>query len=712
MPATGLPVPGSKPEQVPQLVNPGPVSVGGILPLRPLSAMLAEKRAEDEAALQEQQSQQYITGLAGLVKEHWVRAREARRPVARQMREALYARRGEYTPEKLAKIAESNQPPIYMMLFSVKCRQAESLIRDVMLGTGADKPWTIKPTPVPDLPMEEVMAISAQVQAEIADAEMAGLYVTIPQIVERLKVAKAELEQRVMEEARRRAENMERKMEDQLTEGGFHQALDEFISDLTTFKTAIIQGPIVRKKPRLTWSEDGTPVVTDELVLEWERVNPLDIYPAPWAKCINDGPLIHHRRLTREALYNMIGVEGYSEPAIRKVLEQFGDAGLNQWLFENAENAEAEGKDTLFASSGTGLIDALQYWGSVSGKMLRQWGMDAEQVPDEAKEYQAEVWVIGPYVIKAVLNHDPLARRNYYADSYERVPGSFWGNSVYDLMSDCQDMCNAAARALAANLGISSGPQVAFNVDRLPSGEDITQMYPWKVWQFTSDPMGSTAKPIEFFQPTSNAAELMAVFERFSLMADEYTGIPRYMAGLGGGEGGAGRTASGMSMMITNASKIIKQVVGSIDAHVMRPLLERLYYYNMRYSDDPDLKGDVSIVARGALSLIAKESAQVRRNEFLAATANPIDLQIVGLEGRAELLREAAKALDMNPDKIVPPVAVLKERAMMQALMAQGAPQAQPGQQQPKDPRSNSAGGKQQLEDGSPVTDNFEPASA
>src|SRR5690606_22176682 len=104
--------------------------------------------------------------------------------------------------------------------------------------------------------------------------------------------------------------------------------------------------------------------------------------------------------------------------------------------------------------------------------------------------------------------------------------------------------------------------------------------------------------------------------------ADEWSGIPKYLQGENPG-GGAGRTASGLSMMMSNAGKSIKQVVSNIDNGVLRPLLERLHFWNMRFGDDPDLKGDVEIHVRGANALVAKESAQVRRNEFLAATANP-----------------------------------------------------------------------------------------
>lgn len=64
----------------------------------------------------------------------------------------------------------------------------------------------------------------------------------------------------------------------------------------------------------------------------------------------------------------------------------------------------------------------------------------------------------------------------------------------------------------------------------------------------------------------------------------------------------------------------------------------------------------------------------MRRIEFLNATANPIDTQIMGTSGRAAVLREVAKGLQMDTDEVVPS----RERAMMQQL-TQPPPQAVPG---------------------------------
>jgi hypothetical protein len=678
-----------------------------------VAAALQMDQKSKTAEFERKQASPLITSLAGHIKKAWTDAKDARQTVEQEMLEAILARKGEYTSEKLQLIQQNRQPGIYMMVASAKMRQVESLLRDVIVGTGAEKPWTLKPTPVPEVPPEIAQEIIQQLTSEIMAAAQSGFMPTVQQAQVRLRQMRDELAPLLMEEAAKRVERMEQKMEDQLVEGGYLQALDEFITDLATLKTAFLAGPVIRKKPKLTWGDGGMMLVEEKLCLGWERVDPFDMYPARYATNIDDGPLIRKHRLSRMALTEMIGVEGFDDEAIRKVLEQFGDSGLHEWLSIDSQKADAEGKEPQ-TSAEPGVIDALQYWGTASGKMLLDWGLDKAQVEDPSKEYKIEAWMIGSYVIKAVLNADPLARRPYYCASFQKIPGSVWGNSPYDLMRDCQDMCNAAARALAANMGISSGPQVGILSDRLDPGEELTEMFPWKIWQFSSDMSGGSAKPIEFFQPSSNANELMAVYEKFSLLADEYTGIPRYMAGFTEGSGGAGRTASGMSMMIGNASKVIKQVVGAIDMQVLTPMLERLYYYNMRYGEDEELKGDINVIARGASSMMAKDAAQVRTNEFLQiALTSPAVQQIVGIEGIAELLRPAVKRLDMNPDKIVPPLPVLRQRAaeamQQQLMMAAAAPQGEaPAEPMPGGQQGPSKSG-QALMNGAPQTDNFSP---
>lgn len=690
---------------------PGTISAGGgLVTIKSLKAM-----AEERATAQQANSQPVVQALNGYIRKQWMSSMMAKQMTSEiKMLKSVRARRGEYDPDKLAQLREQGSSTIYMMITSNKCRAASSWLRDTLVTASDDKPWTIEPTALPDLPPNEVEGILQQAQMEVEQLYLNGTPPTDQQVRERLLEMKDMALSHLKDLAKRTAERMEVKMEDQLQEGNWSKAFSEFLDDITTFPSAFIKGPIIRKRPKLKWipTQDGqyTLEQNEELVMEWERVDPFNIYPSADASDVNQGDLIERHKLSRADLQAMIGVEGYSEGAIRAVLETYGKGGLRDWIYVDMNKAAAEGKSTMGVQQNPSkLIDALQFWGSVQGQLLLDWGMSADEIPDPLAEYPVEAWIIADWVIKAVINPDPLGRRPYYKASYEEVPGAYWGNSVADLCRDAQDVCNATARALVNNMSIASGPQVVYNIDRLPQGENITQMYPWKVWQVTSDPLNGSAPPMQFFQPSSLSQELMAVFEKFSILADEYTGIPRYMTG-DSPAGGAGRTASGMSMLMSNAGKAIKQVVANIDGNVISPVVERLYYYNMRYGTDPDLKGDINIVARGAVSLIVKEQAQVRQNQFLQiALTSPFAQQIIGVEGVAELLRQGAKTLDMNPDRIVPPVEIIKQR-MAQAQAAQLAQQQQlaqaTGQVEAGGSPPNPGPGAQ-LQNGAPVTNNF-----
>jgi hypothetical protein len=648
------------------------VALGLLIP----AASAASLEADDAArrASEANQNTPLVQSLAAHVKKRWALVRDTRTVVEDRLSKCLRQRAGKYDPETLAEIQKQGGSEIYMNLTSVKVRGASSWLRDTLTGTGSEKPWSLDATPIPELPPEVQKGLFDDLHAEVLNhMQTTG---EIPQEAEvrqyALQMRDTQL-QKVQDAAKLRVSRMELKMEDQLTEGGFANAFSEFIDDIVTFPTAILKGPVPRKRTLLKW--DGTMLVpTESIRLEWERVDPFKAYPAPWASSVQDGFFIERHKLTRSDLESLIGVDGYDSAAIKAVLADFDGGMLRNWLSVDSLQAQAENKNAATADTEE-IVEAIQLWDEVTGDKLLEWGMPKTDIKDKTKTYPAEVWLIGSRVVRAVLNYDPLGRKPYYASSYEVLPGSFWGNSVPDLIRDCQSMCNASARALSNNMGIASGPQVGVNISRLPAGEQITNMYPWKTWQFQNSDYQDNSKPLEFFQPTSNAPELMAVFEKFSTMADEYSGIPRYMTGES--TSGAGRTASGLSMMMSNASKGLKQVVHNIDSRCLTPMLERLYQHNLRYSKDPELVGDVTIVAKGAVSLVLRETTAVRRNEFLQLVLNsPIAQQVVGLPGAAALLRDAAKQLDMPADKVVPSEQsiaqmIADQRAQQQAALQQ-----------------------------------------
>lgn len=603
--------------------------------------------------------------IVSYLKECWNKAKFAKTDMTERLLKCERQRRGEYDPERATEIAQTGGSDIYMMITDIKCRAASSWIKDVMLGQ-TERPFELHPSEEPQIPPEMKAMIVDFVRAEADDFIKQGLLIHPEAFRARMEEVHETIQLRIREEAQDAARRMEGVIEDQLTAGNWDRALEDFIDDYVTFPVAILKGPTIRRKKRLTWGPEFSAIVVDDFVRDIQRVSPFDVYPSPNSRGPDDGYLIERHRLRRAALEALIGVPGYSTENIQAAIDHYGENGLR--YLENGDQArdDLEGKphSRLYRDN---IIEALEFWGPVQGRMLKSWGLKDKSI-DLYKDYEVNAWLVGDYCIKAVINPDPLGHRPYEIASWSKIPSSFYGVALPEIVRDVQTMCNAAARSLANNMGIASGPQVEVAVDRLADGEDLTAMYPWKLWQTTSDRTGGGQPGVRFFQPNMQAGELMNIYQTFARQADEVTGIPNYVYG-SSAVSGAGRTASGLSMLMDNAAKGIKSAVASID-RVVQGVVSKLYVHNMMYSPDPYIKGDFRIVAKGAMGLIAREQLQIRRNEFLTATANQMDMQIVGMEGRAYLLRELARGLQMDTDKIVPPPEISKYRAE-QAMRAQ-----------------------------------------
>ncbi|UJS26263.1 portal protein [Thiothrix winogradskyi] len=641
----------------------------------------------DDALLESGQSVKVLSDLAAHVRKCYREAKEAKRLVEEQMLDNLRQRRGEYPPDKLAAIQKQGLSELFLKLTDSKCRGAESWIRDVLLPAG-DKPWTMDATPLPDLPKElQVMVAMEAFQQGMGQEDADELREAV--------ITK------LHEDADERASNMERLCEDQQVEGGFRNALSAIISDVVTLKAGIMKAPVLRNEKHLKWGRDFKPVMDERVTMCFERISPFDLYPAPGATdCQRAAFVIEHHHLQPGDLELLLGVAGFDDAALKAVMEEFDGNGAGcKWLdvsddVSDLQKSEFESGTTLANPSSE--IDALQFFGQVKGQWLKDWGWSGEVAPD--RWHEAEVWLIGEHVIKAKVNEHPLGLRPYYHTGAVKINDQFWHQSIPELMTDCQDISNASARNLVNNMGMASGPQVAIDDGRVRKEDQNDLMYPWKIWHFKPNEHGSNSNPIQFFQPQSNSNELIGVLQHFKNLADELTGVPAYTQGVGNASG-AGRTASGLSMLMGAAAKGIRSMIYNIDIDIIEPVLYAQFVWNMLYHDDDSVKGDITIKPRGAAALVVKEQLQVRRGEFLASTANPVDLEIIGVEGRAELLREMVKGMDMPQDRIVP------SRQEMQQRMAaknQPPPQQVP-QQAPMMPPQGGQGVPELMPDGSPM---------
>lgn len=583
---------------------------------------------------------------------------------------------GEYDPAQLAQIREFSGSEVYARVVAVKCRGASALLRDVYLS--GEKSWGLEPTPEPDLPESIMESVLQLVQVEVETLRASGQMPEPQMVRDRLGALRDAAQRAAKKTARAEARKAEARLDDLLVQGKFYTALAEFIVDLPYFPFACIKGPVVRIVPTVQWVK-GRAVRKNTARMFWQRVSPFDLYWTPGVSDIRDADVIERVTYTRADLNAILDLPGYRSDAIREVLRDHGAGGLYDfWEPTDSERAENESRENPQLNQ-SGLIYGVEFHGNVQGKMLRDYDIEIDE-KDEHRDFHVQLWAIGRHVIKLQLTPNPRQDHPYFITSFEKVPGTPVGNALPDILADIQDVCNATLRALVNNLSISSGPQVVVNDDRLAPGEDGENLYPWKRWHISADPMGNRStseKPVDFFQPSSNAMELLNVYEKFTQIADELSAIPRYITG-SERMGGAGRTASGLAMLMGNASKILQTVAANIDRDVIQPLLEQLYEMVMLTDETGILRGDEEIRVRGVDVAIQRETDRQRQIELLGITSNPIDMQIIGPKGRAKLLRSVSSQVGLDGEDIIPPEEEL-ETILQQAAMQPGSPEGAKG---------------------------------
>ena len=107
------------------------------------------------------------------------------------------------------------------------------------------------------------------------------------------------------------------------------------------------------------------------------------------------------------------------------------------------------------------------------------------------------------------------------------------------------------------------------------------------------------------FDISSRQQEFANIIQLSKSFMDEESGLPMISQGE---QGQVTPTLGGMSMLMNAANAVRRRQVKEWDDAVTKPLIRRFYEYNMAMSDDPNIKGDMQIVARGTSALLVKET--------------------------------------------------------------------------------------------------------
>jgi hypothetical protein len=178
----------------------------------------------------------------------------------------------------------------------------------------------------------------------------------------------------------------------------------------------------------------------------------------------------------------------------------------------------------------------------------------------------------------------------------------------------------------------------------LVPGQDLT-VYPGKVFRRSGGAPGQAIFGTSF-PNVSN--ENMQMFDKARVLADESTGLPSFSHGQTG-VSGVGRTASGISMLMSAANGSVRTVIKNVDDYLLDPMGKAMFAFNMQFDHDPEIKGDLEVKARGTSSLMANEVRSQRLMQFLGVVQNPALAPFAKMD---YIIRQIAESMDLDPDKV------------------------------------------------------------
>lgn len=624
---------------------------------------------------------EFQDALARYIRERYVEAynHKVQNGTEARLLRNLRVKKAVYQPEELAMVGEID---VYIGIAALKSRAAESWLLDVVMNT-MEKPWTLTPSPIPDLPADVKEQAITMLANEVNDPN-SGMQ-TMDDVRQRAGDLKKSVLAYLAKKAKESTGQMENLIEEQMDDGLWKKTFAEFLADLCTYPAAIIRAPVVIQKTKATYK--GNAVVAESVGLPTTRcVSPFDAYPSPASTTTQDGDYFLERlRFSRAKLYELKDIESFDEVNVRLALKAYPNGfQLNQNHDWERDRLEGTAPDIQYS---TRLLDVLIFNGVLPGHFLIAKGV---LVDDPQRHYEAEVWVCGDFTLRAVLNPNPVSARPIHMTSFAKRNGAFWGDSPIDLVYDIQRVCNSLVRAMVRNAAYSSGPMAEVAADRFASGEDITQIDPYRMYFVQPDLSGTGGKAIQFNSVPSVLAELTPTLDRFMKMADDISGIPAYVIG-NPQVSGAGRTMGGLSMLMGNAAKGIKSVMLNIDNDCISEVVRSFYYFNLVTSDDPTIKSDADIVAQGTSGLLQRELQQSRMTELLQLLTPYVQLQVVTPQAIQYMLRQVLQDQGLDVDKIIPdPDAqeAQQTQARQQAIQeaAGGQPGVGPDQAKPQQP--------------------------
>ena len=642
---------------------------------------------EETSSIEDVKAEEYSDPKAGqivaFVKERFEKAENARETEEHRWIQAYRNYRGIYGPD--VQFTSSEKSQVFVKITKTKVLAAYGQIADVLFG-GNKFPISIDPTRLPE-GVEEVVNFETNPEQIKAKEGMPELLPgeTYPEFQERLGALRDNLEP-VMDRlepgyaktptspqfypAEVAAKKMEKKIHDQLEESHAKKHMRAAAFESALFGTGIMKGPFAVDKEYPNWDEEGNYSPVFKTIPQTTSVSIWNFYPDPDAATMEEAEYVVERhKMSRSQLRALKNRPYFRKNAIDNALS-LGESYTKEWWEQAMEDDAQESRSERF--------EVLEFWGFVDTEILEEQEIEIPKELRDTEQLSVNVWTCNGQVLRLVMNPFTPAYIPYFAAPYEMNPYSIFGVGIAENMDDTQTLMNGFMRMAVDNAALSGNLLIEVDETNLVPGQDLS-VYPGKIFRRQGGAPGQAIFGTKF-PNVSN--ENMQMFDKARVLADESTGFPSFAHGQTG-VSGVGRTASGISMLMSAANGSIRTVVKNIDDYLISPLGKAFFSFNMQFDFDESIRGDLEVKASGTESLMANEVRSQRLMQFLQVAQNPVLAPFAKMD---YIIREIAKSMDLDPDKITNSM----QDAAIQAEIMKGF--QQPMQPPPMPPEGAPAG--------------------
>ncbi len=351
------------------------------------------------------------------------------------------------------------------------------------------------------------------------------------------------------------AKKMEKKIHDQLEESNARKQLRIAAFETALFGTGIMKGPFAYDKEYPSWSEDGEYTPTIKTVPQTSSVSIWNFYPDPDANNMDEAEYVVERhKMSRSQMRGLKKRPFFRSNAIDTAISM-GESYSKEWWEQVMEEADQETKAERYS--------VLEFWGYVDTELLKEYDIEIPKELENQDQVSVNIWVCNGQVLRLVMNPFTPSILPYYAVPFEVNPYSFFGVGIAENMDDTQNLMNGFMRMSVDNAALSGNLLIEVDETNLVPGQDLS-VYPGKVFRRQGGAPGQAIFGTKF-PNVSN--ENMQMFDKARVLADESTGFPSFAHGQTGIQG-VGRTASGISMLMSAATGSIRNVVKIIDYYL------------------------------------------------------------------------------------------------------------------------------------------------